>query len=94
MDACIEAWHVTRETRWLDEARKCHEWFLGRNDLGISLYDHASGGCRDALQPDGANQNEGASATLAWLLSAVALEEIRSLEGVEFVTGGVAPEPP
>jgi len=81
MEACIEAWHVTRERSWLAEARLCYEWFLGRNDLGISLYDHSSGGCRDGLQPDRANQNEGAESTLAWLMAATGMEEVLSEEG-------------
>lgn len=76
LEACVGAWHVTRDDRWLDEARLCYEWFLGRNDLGMPLYDYASGGCKDGLQADGVNQNEGAESTLAWLLSATAMEEV------------------
>jgi len=82
MDACIEAWHVTRDKRWLAEAKLCYEWFLGANDLGLSLYDHLSGGCRDRLHPDRASQDEGAESTVSWLLSAIAMEEVRSEEGV------------
>jgi hypothetical protein len=82
MDACIEAWHVTRDKRWLGEAKLCYEWFIGANDLGLSLYDHLSGGCRDRLHPDRASQNQGAEATVSWLLSAIAMEEVRSEEGV------------
>ncbi len=82
MDACVEAWHVTRDKRWLGEAKLCYEWFLGANDLGLSLYDHLSGGCRDGLHPDRASQNEGAESTVAWLLSALAMEVVRSEEGV------------
>ena len=80
LSACLEAWHVTRDRRWLDEARMCYEWFLGRNDLGVSIYDHSSGGCRDGLHPDRVNQNEGAQATLAWLLSAIAMEDVKAEE--------------
>jgi hypothetical protein len=54
---------------WLKEARIAFEWFLGRNDLGLELYDPATGGCRDALHEDRANQNQGAESTLAFLLS-------------------------
>jgi glycosyltransferase involved in cell wall biosynthesis len=80
LDACVQAWHVTRDQKWLDEARMCYEWFLGRNDLGTSLYDHASGGCRDGLHADRVNQNEGAEATLAWLLSAMSMETVKAEE--------------
>ena len=82
MDACTEAWHVTRDRKWLEEAKLCYEWFLGANDLGLSLYDHLSGGCRDRLHPDHASRQEGAEATVSWLLSAIAMEEVRSEEEV------------
>ena len=59
--------------RWLDEARRCFEWFLGRNDLQQPIADHATGGCRDGLHRDGVNQNQGAESTLAWLHSLIAL---------------------
>jgi glycosyltransferase involved in cell wall biosynthesis len=77
IEACIGAWHVTRDERWLADAGMCYEWFLGRNDLRVALYDYASGGCRDGLQADGVNQNEGAESTLAWLMAAVSMEEIK-----------------
>jgi glycosyltransferase involved in cell wall biosynthesis len=66
-DAALEAFRVTGDHHWLDEARRCFEWFLGRNDLGQPVCDHATGGCRDGLQPEGLNQNQGAESTLAWL---------------------------
>jgi glycosyltransferase involved in cell wall biosynthesis len=67
--ACLEAYKMTNEQRWYIEAQRAFEWFLGRNDLGISLYDPATGGCRDGLQADRLNQNQGAESTLAFLLA-------------------------
>jgi hypothetical protein len=52
-------------------------WFLGDNDLQIALYDSTTGGCRDGLHPDRANENQGAESTLSFLM---ALLEIRRLE--------------
>jgi len=78
LDACLEAHNVTQDSRWVDEANRCLEWFLGRNDLGESLYDHTTGGCRDGLLAEGPNQNEGAESTLAWLLSLAAIESTPS----------------
>ena len=69
IDACIEAYKVTSDQKWVAEAQRCFDWFLGRNDFNTPLYDHRTGGCRDALTADGANQNQGAESTLAWLLS-------------------------
>jgi glycosyltransferase involved in cell wall biosynthesis len=69
IEACAEACMWTRSEHWLREARRCVDWFLGRNDLNVPLYDFKTGGGCDGLQPDGANKNQGAESTLAWLIS-------------------------
>ena len=69
IDACVEAYNVTGEKKWIEEARRCFDWFLGRNDLNVLIYDYTTGGCRDGLTAEGANLNQGAESTLAWLLS-------------------------
>ncbi len=71
VSACLEAHRMTDDQRWYKEARRAFEWFLGRNDLGLSLYDSKTGGCRDGLHPDRVNENQGAESTLAFLLSLV-----------------------
>lgn len=67
--ACLDAFEVTGDDFWWREARRAFDWFLGRNDLGIALADHATGGCRDGLHPDRANENQGAESTLAYQIS-------------------------
>ncbi len=67
ISACLEAYRSTGSAHWLKEARRAFEWFLGRNDLGLSLYDPATGGCRDGLHSDRPNENQGAESTLAFL---------------------------
>ncbi len=69
VDACIEAYHVTREPFWVQQAHKAFNWFLGDNDLRTPLHDFTTGGCRDGLHADRVNENQGAEATLAWLMS-------------------------
>ncbi len=69
ISACLEALAITRDDYWRKGARRCFEWFLGRNDLGQSLYDPVTGGCRDALLQDHLNQNQGAESSLAFYLS-------------------------
>lgn len=69
VSACLEAFRVTRDEFWRKAAQRCFEWFLGRNDLGQSLYDPTTGGCRDALLQDHLNQNQGAESSLAFYLS-------------------------
>jgi glycosyltransferase involved in cell wall biosynthesis len=75
--ACIEAYHATGDMFWVAEARRAFEWFLGRNDLGLALYDAGTGGCRDGLHVDRLSQNEGAESTLAFL---IALAEMQALQ--------------
>ncbi|MBN2038153.1 MAG: glycosyltransferase family 4 protein [Chitinispirillaceae bacterium] len=77
VSACIEAYNTTHDMFWVIEARRAFEWFLGRNDLGLALYDPNSGGCRDGLHVDRVSQNQGAESTLAFLL---ALEEMHMLQ--------------
>ncbi|MEY4917036.1 MAG: hypothetical protein RL616_949 [Verrucomicrobiota bacterium] len=77
ISACIEAYHATNDMFWVTEARRAFEWFLGRNDLGIALYDPGTGGCRDGLHMDRLSQNQGAESTLAFLLS---LAEMQALQ--------------
>jgi glycosyltransferase involved in cell wall biosynthesis len=77
VSACIEAYQATNDAFWIAEARRAFEWFLGRNDLGLALYDATTGGCRDGLHMDRLSQNQGAESTLAFLL---ALAEMQALQ--------------
>jgi len=76
VEACIEAFKITRDQVWFEGAVMCFNWFLGHNDLNMSLYDPKTGGCRDGLMADGINQNQGAESTLAWLLSLMTLQKL------------------
>ncbi|MFI4861075.1 MAG: glycosyltransferase [Phycisphaerales bacterium JB063] len=73
IDASLEAARVTGESKWLDRAQRCIDWFLGDNDLGQMLYDPETGGCCDKLQPHGSDANQSARATCAWLLSLLSM---------------------
>jgi len=67
--ACLAAAELTGEQQWLSEARRCFDWFMGKNDLNVPVYHPDTGGCQDGLTPNGANANQGAESTLAYLLS-------------------------
>jgi glycosyltransferase involved in cell wall biosynthesis len=69
ISACIEAYQMTGERMWLLEARRAFEWFIGGNDLCTSLYDPTTGGCRNGLHTDRADQNQGAESTTSFLIS-------------------------
>jgi glycosyltransferase involved in cell wall biosynthesis len=77
VSACLQAYRETGDMHWRDEAWSAFNWFLGNNDLQLPLYDPVTGGCRDGLHPDRANENQGAESTLSLLM---ALLEMRSLE--------------
>ena len=80
VSACLQAFRVTGDSRWRSEAWSAFNWFLGDNDLQLPLYDSVTGGCRDGLHPDRANENQGAESTLSFLM---ALLEMRSLKKPE-----------
>jgi glycosyltransferase involved in cell wall biosynthesis len=71
LSAALEAHETTKDPRWLTEAQRAFDWFLGRNDVGLPLYDPTTGGCHDGLHPQRVNQNQGAESTLAFLLALV-----------------------
>jgi glycosyltransferase involved in cell wall biosynthesis len=84
VSASLEAYRITGDQRWRKEARSAFEWFLGRNDLNLPIYDPTTGGCRDGLHPDRPNENQGAESTLAFLH---ALLELRLAENTIQSTG-------
>jgi glycosyltransferase involved in cell wall biosynthesis len=77
VSAFLEAYRTTGKGRWRKDAWTAFNWFLGDNDLQVALYDPTTGGCRDGLHPDRANENQGAESTLSFLM---ALLEMRELE--------------
>ncbi len=77
VSAFLQAYRATGQSRWRKDAWTAFNWFLGDNDLQVALYDPSTGGCRDGLHPDRANENQGAESTLSFLM---ALLEMRKLE--------------
>lgn len=73
VDACAAAYAATGDARWLAEARRAFDWYLGRNDLGIPLADPATGECYDGLTPNGPNLNRGAESVLSFQLAICAM---------------------
>jgi glycosyltransferase involved in cell wall biosynthesis len=89
VSACLEAYRITSDPWWYDQAQRAFDWFLGWNDLGLEVYSPSNGGCRDALHVDRANGNQGAESTLAFLLS---LAEMRLTQNAMTVFRGPALE--
>ncbi|GAB3163487.1 glycosyltransferase family 4 protein [Telluribacter humicola] len=79
-----QAFRLTKDRTFVTRLYTCFMWFLGENDLRISLYDFETKGCCDGLERYGVNRNQGAESTLAYLISQLsvleAFEEISQLE--------------
>lgn len=64
-----QAYHITKDKKYLDKLFSSFMWFLGENDLRMSLYDFETKGCCDGLESYGLNRNQGAESTLSYLIS-------------------------
>ena len=69
------AYRVTREKDYLIKMRRAFGWFLGENDMGMSLYDHETKGCADGLLPEGVSLNQGGESTVSFLMALLAMIE-------------------
>lgn len=74
VEALADALAATGERAYGRQAVRAFEWFLGRNRLGVPVYDFATGGCHDGLGQQTVNDNEGAESTLAFLQALLALD--------------------
>lgn len=79
VSACLTAFSVTKDASWSAQAKLAFEWFLGRNDLGVPLYDSKSGGCGDGLHVDRVSENQGAESTLAFHLALAEMKRADNL---------------
>ncbi|MGH6705175.1 MAG: glycosyl transferase family 1, partial [Bradyrhizobium sp.] len=77
--ACLTAWRAEGDAEWKAIAANALAWFLGSNDLSVTLVDLRTGSCRDGLHPDRANENRGGESTVSWLLG---LADMRQLARV------------
>lgn len=64
-----QAFHLTKDKEYLNKLFSCFMWFLGENDLRMSLFDFETTGCCDGFERYGVNRNQGAESSLAYLIS-------------------------
>ena len=64
-----QAFHLTKNKEYLNKLYISFMWFLGENDLRMSLYDFETKGCCDGFENYGVNRNQGAESSLAYLIS-------------------------
>lgn len=63
------AYIVTKDKEYLNKLYTSFLWFLGENDLRMSLYDFETKGCCDGFESYGVNRNQGAESSLAYIIS-------------------------
>ena len=59
VSACLEAFRATQDHAWSREAKRAFEWFLGRNDLGLPLYDSGTAVAATACTRTGSARTRG-----------------------------------
>lgn len=79
-DACARAARLTGSERWADGVRMAAAWFDGANDVGVEMWDPATGGGYDGLLAGCANLNQGAESTLALISTR---QQALSLDGAQ-----------
>ena len=78
LEAARAALLASGDERFAVEMERAYAWLLGSNDLGLRLAEPLIGACHDGLGPDGVNPNCGAESTLAWLLAAERIRQLRT----------------
>ena len=78
-DAALAGFELLGDERYLATFRRARAWFHGQNSLHQSLVDVHSGSCYDGLQRSGANLNQGAESTFAYLWTKLRCKEARGL---------------
>ncbi len=71
-----QAYLHTKDKEYLNKMFSSFMWFLGDNDLRLSLYDFETKGCCDGLESSGMNRNQGAESTLAYIISYLTVLEV------------------
>ena len=78
VSAALAAHAATADERYAALAGIAGDWYFGRNTHGFLMV--TNGGCRDGIDATGVSPNMGAESTLAYLMSAIALSEARTLD--------------
>ncbi len=64
-----QAFQLTKDREYLSKLYTCFMWFLGENDIRMTLFDFETKGCCDGIESYGVNRNQGAESSLAYLIS-------------------------
>ena len=62
----LEYYKITKDKKYLDNAKKCFNWYKGQNSKGLSLIDKDTGACYDGLRENGLNLNQGSECLVSY----------------------------
>ena len=75
VSASLAAFAANGDVRYRSLASIAGDWYFGRNTHGFLMV--TNGGCRDGIDQNGVSPNMGAESTLAYLMSAIALSNVK-----------------
>jgi hypothetical protein len=76
VEALAEAYRCTGLSGYSDKMKTAFAWFLGRNILGLQIYDPTTGGSRDGLNKGKRNDNQGAESSIEFMISQLTMLQI------------------
>jgi len=76
VEAAVTGFRATKEKRYQRVAHTAFDWFLGKNSKNVMVCDPNTGACYDGVTPHGLNLNQGAEATISYLLASLELETL------------------
>ncbi len=77
VEAALAAFRATGDEEYRRTAGIIFDWFLGKNSRGMAIYNSETGGCYDGITPRGLNLNQGAEATVSYLMARLEMETLR-----------------
>ena len=72
----IIAYKITKYEKYKNFAINAFQWFLGKNVLKQTMYNEQTGGCHDGLGESSINLNQGAEATISYLMARLSLMDV------------------
>ena len=76
IDAAADALTCTGHADWAFVAQNAYDWFVGSNDVALTVGVAADGGCSDGLMSGRVNRNQGAESVLAFQFAACAVRDL------------------
>lgn len=79
IEALENFYYTFKSPRYLHLMHLAFSWFLGNNHLKQLIYNPLTGGCHDGLEKTNVNLNQGAEATICFLMARLTMERVVNL---------------